>query len=211
MIQREVVNMAIRRKKKRNIKLSTRDLIVQEAENLITKHGIDGLVLDEIAENLGIRRPSIYTHFGGRDGILAAVAERAFSNLGEQFQIDSSKSPTSQIKNGVLQLVRFLRENPAYDRLIMRDAATPGGMSALNKVLGFPEDVKNPGLMAPLFKSINQIIKSGVKDGSFRKMDSQFFFNVLLGAIIVDQTHPRRHLKNLETEMVDLTLRILAK
>ena len=203
--------MAIRRKKKRNIKLSTRDLIIVETEKLIAKHGIDGLLLDEIADNLGIRRPSIYTHFGGRDGILAVVAERAFSKLGEQFQFDPEKSPEVQIKKGVLQLVRFLRENPAYDRLILRDAATPGGMSALNKVLGFPEDVKNPGLLAPLFKRIEQIIRSGIKEGSFRKMDSQFFFNVLLGAIIVDQTHPRRHVKNLEKEMTDLALAILAK
>jgi len=68
--------MVIKRKNKLNLSTSTRELIIDEAERIIAIAGLEGLKLDDIADILGIKRPSLYTHFNGRDGILTAVAER---------------------------------------------------------------------------------------------------------------------------------------
>lgn len=201
--------MAIKRKKKRNRKESTRELIVSEAEGLIAKHGIEGLRLDEISESLGIQRPSLYAHFKGREGILRSIAEKGLTGLGQQFPIDADRNPIEQISAGVAGLVGFLRDNVAFVRLFMSDLATPAGLDALSHVLGPPTQIKNPHLTRPLLNRIQQIVDQGCAQGKFRKVQATDLLSILLGAVMFDQTQHRRKMKDPEREMVDLTLRVL--
>lgn len=202
--------MTIKRKNKRHLKIRTRDLIVDEAEKLIAKHGLDGLKLDDIANILGIQRPSLYTHFDGRDGILGALVERAFTQLSQQFPDDDTRDPSDVLSDGVDQLVDFFKQHPAFHRLQMRDAATPGGIKAINDVLGPPDRVKVPPLVKPMFDRLQGILDRGVRTGEFRKMDAFFFFNCMMGAIMVNLTNPRRQVKNLNVKMVDVARGVVA-
>ena len=156
-------------------------MIVDEAEKMIAKRGIDGLVLDDIAKSLGIQRPSLYTHFKGRDGILTAIAERAFIQLSHQFQDDENLDPVVTISKGVDELVNFLVQHKAYARLLARDFSTPGGLPAVNTVLGPLESVVIPALLQPLYDRLNRIIVRGHKQGKFRKVDPFIFLTALLG------------------------------
>jgi AcrR family transcriptional regulator len=201
--------MAIRRKKKRNRKESTRELIVSEAEALIARYGIDGLRLDAISESLGIQRPSLYTHFDGREGILRTIAEKGLAGLGKQFPFDERKDAIAQISSGVRDLVLYLQKNVAFVRLFMSDLATPAGLEALSHVLGPPERMKNPQYTRPLFARIQKIINLGVSHGKFRKMQAPVFLSILLGTVMFDQAQHRRKMKDPENEMVDLAHRIL--
>ncbi len=203
--------MTIRRKKKRHLKARTRDLIVDEAEKMIAKQGIDGLVLDEIAKKLGIQRPSLYTHFKGRDGILTAVAERAFIQLSHQFQDDDNPDPVVTISKGVDELVNFLVKHKAYARLLARDFSTPGGLPSVNAVLGPPESILVPSLLQPLYDRLNKIVIRGHDAGRFRKMDPFVFLTVLLGSIMACLLQHRQELENLNDIMINLAIGLLAE
>ena len=203
--------MTIRRKKKRHLKARTRDLIVDEAEKMIAKRGIDGLVLDDIAKSLGIQRPSLYTHFKGRNGILTAVAERAFTQLSHQFQDDENHDPIVIISKGVEELVSFLVQHKAYARLLARDFSTPGGLPAVNTVLGPPESVVVPALLQPLYDRLNKIIVRGHNQGKFRKVDPFVFLTSLLGAIMACLLQHRRELENLNEITINLAMGLLAE
>ena len=203
--------MTIRRKKKRHLKARTRDLIVDEAEKMIAKRGIDGLVLDEIAKTLGIQRPSLYTHFKGRDGILTAVAERAFIQLSHQFQDDENPDPVVTVSKGVDELVNFLVRHKAYARLLARDFSTPGGLLAVNTVLGPPESVLVPSLLQPLYDRLNKIFIRAHDAGRFRKMDPFVFLTVLLGSIMACLLQHRQEMENLNEIMINLAMGLLAE
>ena len=203
--------MTIRRKKKRHLKARTRDLIVDEAEKMIANRGIDGLVLDDIAKSLGIQRPSLYTHFKGRDGILTAIAERAFIQLSHQFQDNENPDPVVTISKGVEELVNFLVQHKAYARLLARDFSTPGGLPAVNTVLGSPESVEVPALLQPLYDRLNKIIVRGHNQGKFRKVDPFVFLTSLLGAIMACLLQHRRQLENLNEITINLAMGLLAK
>lgn len=203
--------MTIRRKKKRHLKARTRDLIVDEAEKMIAKQGIDGLVLDEIAKKLGIQRPSLYTHFKGRDGILTAVAERAFIQFSHQFRDDENPDPVVTISKGVDELVNFLVLHKAYARLLARDFSTPGGLPAVNAVLGSPESVVVPHLLQPLYERLNKIFMRGHGAGRFRKMDPFVFLTVLLGSIMACLLQHRQELENLNEIMTTLAIGLLTE
>ena len=202
--------MTIRRKKKLDVKVRTRQLIIDEAERIIAEQGIDGLKLDDIAGILGIRRPSLYTHFKGGDGILTAIAERAFNQLSLLFEDDENPDPVVTISKGVGELVSYLVQHKAYARLLARDLSTPGGLSAVNAILGEPETQMTPKLLQPLYKRLDNIIARGHGLGRFRQVDSFVFLTTLLGSIVACELQHRRQLRNLDEMMTRLALGFLA-
>ena len=177
--------MNIRRKKKLDVRVRTRDLIIDEAERIIGEHGMDGLKLDEIAGTLGIQRPSLYTHFKGRDGILTAIAERALHQLSVQFHDDNNPDPAITIGKGVRELVDFLDQHKAYARLLARDFSTPGGLPAVNAILGPPATTMTRRFCGPCMT--DSIASSCVvmRWESFRKVEPYVFLTTLLGSIMV--------------------------
>lgn len=57
--------------------------LLDVAEAVFTEHGLQAASMDEIAERAGVTKPVVYDHFGSKDGLLAAVIERAGGQLQE--------------------------------------------------------------------------------------------------------------------------------
>src|SRR5690606_28042492 len=62
--------------------MTTRDALVDAAADLIASHGLAALSLRKVAEQVGIRAPSIYVHFGSKDALLAEARRHATRALG---------------------------------------------------------------------------------------------------------------------------------
>ncbi len=60
-----------------------RESLVEAAEQLLERHGLEGVTLREVARLAGVSHAAPYHHFAGLDPLLAAVAERSFTQLGE--------------------------------------------------------------------------------------------------------------------------------
>jgi len=58
--------------------------IVKAARRLIEKHGVENLTMEALATAVGIRAPSLYKRFSGRDAILGAVEQELFADLGKR-------------------------------------------------------------------------------------------------------------------------------
>ena len=201
--------MAIKRKKKLDVDVCTKDLIVDEAERLIDLGGIDGLKLDDIAESLGVRRPSLYAHFNGRDGILAAVAEKAFAELALHFQILSDLSPRKMIEVGVRDLVEFLSNHKAYALLLARDFSTPGGLDAVNVVLGQPGSIVVPEVLKPVYNRLDEIFARGQQSGEMKELDSFVFLSTVLGATMACLLQHQRDIDELADVIVSVAFGLL--
>jgi len=61
--------------------VSTRERILEVAEEIIARHGMEGLRLKDVAESVGIQPPSVFTHFDGREAIGDAVAHRVLEKI----------------------------------------------------------------------------------------------------------------------------------
>jgi AcrR family transcriptional regulator len=53
----------------------TRDHWIEAALDALVELGIEGVRIDRLCRNLGVTKGSFYHHFGGRDELLAAVAD----------------------------------------------------------------------------------------------------------------------------------------
>ena len=56
---------------------STNQKIVDAAEKLFAENGYEGTTLRQIAKAVGIREPSIYSHFSNKEAVYGAVIDRA--------------------------------------------------------------------------------------------------------------------------------------
>ena len=65
--------------------MSTKERILEKALALFADHGYDGIGVDGIAEAVGIKGPSLYRHFKGKEEILNALIDKAESHYDEFF------------------------------------------------------------------------------------------------------------------------------
>ncbi len=65
--------------------MATRDRILEEALSLFSENGYDGTGVEQIAEKVGIKAPSLYKHFKGKEDILNALIDTAEARYEEYF------------------------------------------------------------------------------------------------------------------------------
>ena len=65
--------------------MSTKERIMYAALDLFSKKGYDGVGVDLIAENAGLKGPSLYRHFKGKEDIFNSMIELVASHYKEGF------------------------------------------------------------------------------------------------------------------------------
>lgn len=92
-------------------KISTKDRILDSALTLFAEKGYDGVGVDLIAENAGLKGPSIYKHFKGKEEILDVLVERVESyyemNFGSEMHPGKIPSSMDELIDISLQRIRF--------------------------------------------------------------------------------------------------------
>ncbi|MCR5234264.1 MAG: TetR/AcrR family transcriptional regulator [Lachnospiraceae bacterium] len=78
--------------------MSTKQKILDEALTLFAENGYDGTGVDLIAERVGIKGPSLYKHYKGKEEILNALIDAAEERYEEMFGSEKNigKIPQSQ-------------------------------------------------------------------------------------------------------------------
>ena len=65
---------------------TNRETIIETARKLIERDGVDGLSLAQLADELGIKAPSLYRHVTSKAALLQAVIERTYQQLFRAYQ-----------------------------------------------------------------------------------------------------------------------------
>ena len=117
--------------------IHTRDKILDAAEYLITRKGVYGFNLNDIAQLVEIKVPSIYKHFKNKDEVLIEVSMRFVSLLSLQFQEYLALDFEDALQKVLGEFVDFNLAHPAFVRLALVDFATPqGGMEYITIASG---------------------------------------------------------------------------
>ncbi len=83
---------------------NSRERLIEAALTLFSQKGFDGTGVDEIAESIGIKGPTIYKYFKSKDELLTAVAEHAEDDYNKGMGFASNLA--DKIKNGS-ELIEF--------------------------------------------------------------------------------------------------------
>jgi len=75
----------------------TSERILDAAEKIFRTEGADALSMRRMAEELGITATALYRHYGGKDDLLDAVADRGFERLAADYT-DARKKRTPRAR-----------------------------------------------------------------------------------------------------------------
>ncbi|QIE59686.1 TetR/AcrR family transcriptional regulator [Rasiella rasia] len=96
-----------------------KEKIIQKATELFITLGFKSVTMDDIANEMGISKKTIYTHFNNKETIVAVVTDSMFERISQQ--IDSicelNKNPieeTYEIKKCVMEHMRNEKKSPSH-------------------------------------------------------------------------------------------------
>ena len=111
--------------------MGTKELIIEVARRRFADHGFAATSLTEIADEVGIRRPSLLHHFPSKEALYQDVLRVGPRRLGARSCSDAVADPTEgwpQVERVVRAAFQFFEEHPEFVRLIRREALDGGPM-----------------------------------------------------------------------------------
>lgn len=149
-------------------------LLAAASELMIEKQTIDVSIV-EIAHRAQLNSALVSYYFGGKEGLLLALAMRDTGQAVHALEglMSMPWPPEVKLRKHIAGIINFNFRYPYMTRLIhvlLRDAASK---SALEITRGFSE---------PVTKAQAQLLKEGVETGIFRPVDPVLFYFSVIGA-----------------------------
>lgn len=102
-------------------KTPTKERILDSALTLFAERGYDGVGVDLIAENAGIKGPSIYKHFKGKEDILNALIEMVENHYEAHFgsvnHLGKIPSSMEELTSSALKRIEFTLHDPVVKKV----------------------------------------------------------------------------------------------
>lgn len=140
-----------------------RERILEEAVKLIYERGFTGTTLDDIAAELGVTKPFIYTHFRSKTDLLAALCKPTIELSLEAVAraAKGSGSPTERLHRAIIDFTQVVLSRQANIAIYFREEKNlaPDALAEINT------------LRKKFDRVLSRLLAEGVAAGEFETKD----------------------------------------
>ena len=181
-----------------------RERILQEAVTLFYERGFTGTTLDDIAHELGVTKPFIYTHFKSKTDLLAAICLPTIqmSLDAAVTAVESGGSATERLRKLIVDFTRVVLVRQPNIAVFFREEKSlePAALAEIN------------ALRQKFDRTLSRLLKDGAAAGEFHLHDASLTALAMGGMISWAYTwhrpNGRLNVEELGERMAELALQM---
>lgn len=152
-----------------------RELLLQTASDIMREGDIVDISLSELSLRSGLNSALVKYYFGNKAGLMKALLDRDMIGIVHSVDALMAKDmdPEARLRRHIGAMVDCYYNTPYLNRLLMRLVRESD--EAESKRIA-------DTYLLPLHRAYDRLIKDGVKQGVFRKIDPQLFYFSATGA-----------------------------
>ncbi len=113
-----------------------REQLLDVGRTLFAERGFDATSVEEVAHRAGVSKPVVYGHFGGKEGLYAAVAERESERLlGMLTAALSEGHPREVLHQTAAAFLEYVEQCTDGFRILLRGSGVGSSMGTLTTLL----------------------------------------------------------------------------
>ena len=155
----------------------TRDRIIDAAQAIFARDGFVGAKMQEIADRVGIQRPSLFYHFKNKEALFVAAHEQVFARIEPVFResLAPDGDPFAQLDRVSRAVLAVMADEPDFARMVARTSVDrhPAAVKIVRTYL------------QPLVDLSVAFVRDGQRRGVFADIDPFFFTLNSWGAALI--------------------------
>ncbi len=114
-----------------------RDQLIDVARGVFAERGFEGAAVEEIAARANVSKPVVYEHFGGKEGLYAAVVDLEVGLLLDGMRRSLGTGVGREVlEAAATALLDYIEQRPEGFRILVRDTPRDSSDGSFQSIIG---------------------------------------------------------------------------
>jgi len=154
----------------------TQQTIHEAVVRLVTRNGYQGFTMDQVAEEAGVAKGTLYLYFKSKEALLESVKESSLQPLRKELTdiLDSDRSCRGKVEEFVVRQFAYFDEHGDLIRFLLEE----------RRLAQLHRKRQGDNRYKEMLSKVSSVLEAGMNGGEFRAMDVRKVSAILMEASI---------------------------